>query len=241
MKINIKNNFGSIISSKSTTIINGRKLSGKCKTQEFDERKEEDADNIEKIVIVSALTDINISASNSSKVEVHFCGSATTDGEINFEVKKINRELIITVECSSGNCFDVNLKLDINLPLEKNFELISVNNALGKVVLNKNVSIKSLDVRTQSGDIKSYADLQNVFIKTMNGKVEVIINAKNDVSLDINTMNGNVAVELNNISRFKKVHTRTMNGNVRDNHKGNYEGYTADIYIDTMNGDIKIS
>ena len=107
--------------------------------------------------------------------------------------------------------------------------------------MNKNVSTKSLDVRTQSGDIKLYADLQNVFIKTMNGKVEVIINAKNDVGLDINTMNGNVEVELNNISRFKKVSTHTMNGNVRNHHKGNDEGYTADIYIDTMNGDIKIS
>ena len=244
MKINIKNNFGSIINSKSTTIINGRKVSGKenknSKAKEFDEKKVEEASKIDEIVIDSSIGDINLLPSESSKVEVHFYGSAILDKDIDFDVKLVGSELRITVKYS-GNCSASDLKLDIKVPVEKTFKLISANTMSGDIILNEKVSAENFKIKTQSGDVESYAKLNNISIKTMNGDVELVINAKSDIDLDINTMNGDVRVELYNISRLKKVSTHTMNGNVRNHYRENNEGYTANINISTMNGNIRIS
>lgn len=243
MKINIKNNFRncSTVTFNGTTIINGRRIDGKSKSQEFDEKKVEESNGIDKIVIDSSFVDINISSSNSSKIETHFHGSAILDRDINFDVKVINRELRIKIEYS-GNCCNSTLKLDIDVPVEKTFKLISVNTMSGDINLNEKVSTEDFKVRTQSGDLETiYANLKNVSIKTMSGDVELIIKAKKDIDLDINTMSGDVNVQLNNISRVANISTHSMSGDITNRYIVNAEGYSANIDISTMSGDIKIS
>lgn len=246
MKININNLFGdcNVVSSNGVTIINGRVVNGKgnkkSKAEEFDEKKVENANKIEQMVIDSSIGDINVLPSESSNVEVHFYGSAILDKDIDFDVKLVGSELRITVK-HSGNCSASDLKLDIEVPVEKTFKLISANTMSGDIILSEKVSAENLKIKTQSGDVESYAKLKDISVKTMNGDVELVINAKNDIDLDINTMNGDVRVELYNISRLKKVSTNTMNGNVRNHYRENNEGYTANINISTMNGNIRIS
>ena len=108
---------GRVFSINNVTLVNGRVISGggTCNTQKFNEKKSEDCSDIDKISIDSIFCDINVSVSNSSKVEAHFYGEADVDGDVNFNVRVVNRELRITLKFT-GNCFNGNLKLDVTLP-----------------------------------------------------------------------------------------------------------------------------
>ena len=116
---------GRVFSGSNVTIVNGRVISGggTGKAQKFDERKAEDCNNIEKIAIDSTFVDVNVSVSNLSKVETHFYGEADIDGDVNFDVRVVNRELRITLEFT-GNCFNGNLKLDVTVP-QKTYQYFS--------------------------------------------------------------------------------------------------------------------
>lgn len=107
---------GNVFSANGQCIIGG----GTGNTQKFDEVKAKDCSNIEKISINSALYDVNVSVSNSSKVEAHFYGEANIDGDVNFDVYVVNCELIITLKFT-GNCSYGNLKLDVTIP-QKNIQ-----------------------------------------------------------------------------------------------------------------------
>lgn len=231
MKINIKNNFGSIISSKSTTIINGRKVSGKCKTQEFDERREENVDNIEKIVIVSALADINISASNSSKVEAHFYGNATIDKDINFEVKKIKSQIRIAVEYS-GTCCNSNLKIDIKVPIESMLKIYAES-------MSSNITVDKLiaeyfKVETVSGNVEINAKLKDITVDTVSGNVDINIKANSDIKMKIETVSGNINLGLDNLEKIK-LSSDSFNGYV-GSHNTDNTNYIANIKISTISG-----
>lgn len=229
---------GRVFSGSNVTIINGRVINGDGtgETQKFDERKSEDCNNIEKISIDSTFGDVNVSVSNSSKVEAHFYGEADVDGEVNFDVRVVNRELRITLN-STGNCFNGNLKLDVTVP-QKTFKVISAKSSSADITLNEGVSTDYLKVKTQSGDLETNATANNVSISTMSGDVELFINATQDINVEVSTMSGDVSAEFNNIEHIN-LSTSSMNGDVRNRHKG-IKGYTADVDISTMNGDIRI-
>ena len=71
---------GRVFSRNNVKIVNGRVISGEIgKHQKFDERKSEECNNIEKITIDSTFWDINISVSNSSKIEAHFYGEVVLE------------------------------------------------------------------------------------------------------------------------------------------------------------------
>lgn len=72
-------------------------------------------------------------------------------------------------------------------------------------------------MKTQSGDLESNATFANASITTMSGDVELYINAKENIFVEIST----------------------MSGDVRNRHKGG-TGYTANVDISTMSGDIRI-
>lgn len=245
MKINIKNNFGSIVNSKGITIINDRVVNEKenknSKLKVFNEKISEDANKVDKIVINSAFVDINVSLSNSSKVETHCYGYVDIDKDINFDVKLVNRELIIKVEYS-GNCWNPDLRLDINVPFQKTFKLIYVNTMSGDIFLNEKVSTENLKIKTQSGNLETvYANLKNVSIETMSGKVKFIIKATTDIDVDINTISGEVNAQLHNISQIINISTNSMSGHIINRYRESSDGYTANIKISTMSGDIRIS
>ena len=229
---------GRIFSGNNVTIVNGRVISGggTGKFQKFDERKVEDCSNIEKIAINSTFVDVNVSVSNSSKVEAHFYGEANLDGDVNFDVRVVNRELRITLEFT-GNCFNGNLKLDVTLP-KKIFKVISARSSSADIILNQGVSTDYLKVKTQSGYFESNATVNNVSVSTMSGDVELCIDATQDINAKISTMSGDVSAEFNNIG-YINLSTSSMSGNVRNRFKG-YNGYIADVDISTMSGDIRI-
>lgn len=229
---------GRVFSGNNVTIVNGRVISGSgnAKPQKFDERKSEDCGNIDKIAVDSTVADVNVSVSNSSKIEAHFYGEAEIDGDVNFDVRVVNRELRITLQFT-GNCFNGNLKLDITLP-QKTFKVISAKSSSADITLNEGVSTDYLKVKTQSGDLETNATVNNVSVSTMSGDVELCIDATNDISVEVSTMSGDVSAEFNNVAHIN-LSTSSMSGDVKNRHKGN-KGYTADVDISTMSGDIRI-
>lgn len=229
---------GRIFSGSTVTIINGRmvKGGGTGKIQKFDEKKSEDANNVEKILIDSTFVDVNISVSNSSSVEAYFYGQAEVDGDVNFDVRMVNRELKITLKFT-GNCYNGNLKLDVTVP-DKTFKVISAKSVSADITLSENVSTEHLKVKTHSGDLETNATFATASITTMSGDVELYINAIKDIDVEISTMSGDVSTEFNNIGHVN-LSTSSMSGDVRNRYKGG-AGYTADVDISTMSGDIRI-
>ena len=229
---------GKVFSGNNVTIVNGRVISGggTAKSQKFDERKSEDCSNIDKIAIDSTVADVNVSVSNSSKIEAHFYGEAEIDGDVNFDVRVVNREFRITLQFT-GNCFNGNLKLDITVP-QKTFRVISAKSSSADITLNEGVSTNYLKVKTKYGDLETNATVNNVSVSTMSGDVELCIDATNDISVEVSTMSGDVSAEFNNVAHIN-LSTSSMSGDVKNRHKGN-KGYTADVDISTMSGDIRI-
>ncbi len=220
------------------TIINGRVING-CgtgKTQNFDEKKSEYANNVENITIDSAVADINVSISNSSNVEAHFYGQANIDGGISFDVRKVNRDLKVTLQFT-GNCYNGNLKLDVTLP-QKIFKVITAKSTSADVTLNEGVSTDYIKVKTLSGDLETNATFTNASISTISGNVDLCIDAKKDVSVEITTISGDVSTEFKNI-RYINISTSTISENVKNTHKS-VSGHIANVDVSTMSGNIKI-
>lgn len=229
---------GTVFSGSNVTIVNGLIINGggTSKFQKFDEKKVEDCSNIDKIAIDSTVGDVNVSISNSSKFEAHFYGQADVDGDIYFDVRVVNRELKIILQFN-GNFFNGNLKLDITVP-KKTFKVISANGSSANFTFNKGVSTDQLKVKTQSGDLETYATANKVSVSTKSGDIELCIDAIKDISVEVSTMSGDVSAELNNIG-YINLSTSSMSGKVRNRHKG-INGYSADVDISTMSGDIRI-
>ena len=223
---------GNVFSANGQCIIGG----GTGNTQKFDEVKAKDCSNIEKISINSALYDVNVSVSNSSKVEAHFYGEANIDGDVNFDVYVVNCELIITLKFT-GNCSYGNLKLDVTIP-QKIFKVISANSSSANITLNEGVLVNYLKAKTISGDLKTKATVNNASVSTMSGNIGFCTNATQDINVEISTMSGNVSVEFNNIGHIN-LSTNSMSGNVKNLHKER-RGYNADVDISTMSGNISI-
>jgi hypothetical protein len=233
ININGRNFFGSNVINVTGRVISG---GGTGKTQNFDERKSEDASRVEKIAIDSTVIDVNISVSNSSKIEAHFYGQADIDGDIDFDVCVVNSELRITLKCI-GNCYNGSLKLDVTVP-HKTFKEIAAKSSSADVTLSEGVSTEYLKVKTQSGDLETDAIFTKASIATMSGDVGLYIDATEDISVEISTKSGDVSADFDNIDNIN-LSTSTMSGDVRNRHKGG-NGYTADVYISTKSGDIRI-
>ncbi len=220
------------------TIINGKVINegDSIFFKKFDDRKEENAHNVEKITIDSSMADVDVSVSNSEKVEAHFFGEASVDGDVKFDVKRILNEIIITLDFS-GTSFGDNLKLNVTIPA-KEFKQISIKTNSGNVQLRENVATTGLKVKTQSGDVETNSIFRHATLKTMSGDVDIFINAISNVELDVSTMSGDIEVELQNIG-YVNLSSITMSGTTKNRHNSTV-GYTANFYLSTMSGDIKI-
>ena len=78
----------------------------------------------------------------------------------------------------------------------------------------------------------------NASISTKSGDIELQVDAKNDIFVDISAMSGDVWAEFSNID-FIDLSTRAMSGSIRNRHRSEH-GYTAIEDITTMSGDIEI-
>lgn len=229
---------GVVFSGNSVVITNGRSFNGggTIKSRKFDEKRDEDANNVESIIVNSTFVDVNISASNSSKIESHFYGQADVEGDVDFDVCRVNNELRITLNFT-GSCYNGNLRLDVNVP-HKFFKMIYANIQSADIGLNENVLTEGLIVKTKSGNLETSATFKNASITTKSGDVELFINAGKDIGVEITTMSGDVSAVLKNIRQLN-LSTATRSGDVRNCHNRT-TGYTADVNISTMSGDISI-
>lgn len=206
------------------------------KPKSFDEWKSADSRYVEMIEINSRSIPINISVSNSSKLEAHFYGKANLDEDIKFEFNVINSELKITLNLT-GNCYNSNLKLDVIVP-RKTFKSICVKISLANIILNEGVSTEYLKAQTNMGALETNATFTNALFETSNGDVNLCIDAKSDIIVQISTKIGNIKAKFNNIG-YMVSSTNTMHGNVKKCHAGG-TGYTANVDISTTTGNITI-
>lgn len=221
------------------TRVNGRNISiGKTgKVQKFDERKLENANNVQKIIIDSNVFDVHVSVSASSNVETRFYGEAEIDGNISFKVENVNRELRITSNFE-GICYNSNLRLDIIVP-QKTFSSITFNSVSSNITIGEGVSANFIKVDSQFGNVKTNATFTNASISTTSGCIELYANAKEDnISFKISTKNGNVSAKFSSIG-YLELFTRSITGNVT-NHYSSQSGYHANGFIFTKTGDISI-
>jgi len=136
-----------------------------------------------------------------------------------------------------GNCYTGDLKLDVTIP-RKTFQMISVQTLSAHVVLNEGVSAKHVNLKTQSGKVKASAAFANISVRTMSGKVKLLVNAETNISIDVSSMNGNITAKLNNIGDVN-LSARSMSGGVDNYHQGK-TGYMANVNVSTMSGNITI-
>lgn len=230
--IRINANIGDI------TIVNGKivKKGEADKTYTFDERKIEEARNIDKIVIDTPFANVNILPCDFSKVEAHLYGNVSSDGNFEFDVHIERDELRINLK-SIGSYVIGNLNLDLAIPY-KTFRLINVITSSGNVIIKKGVLAQKLKVKTMSGNLNAVIRSGAILANTMSGNVELYVNALEDVDISVSTMSGEVLTQLNNIGQLN-CSTSSMSGRVQKMHKGK-DGYTADVDISTMSGNVTI-
>lgn len=222
------------------TIVNGRVIGGGGNAdKKFEQKKSEDARNIEKIRIDSVFANVSIRPSESSMIEAHLHGCVEDERKVKLEFCKTMSQLKIAVKIAEGS-FNGNLELDITVPY-KTFKEIFIKTTSADVTVNKQVSTDSLKVETMSGDVETHATFKKAFAKTMSGDVDILEGANQDVTVEVSTMSGDVSVELDNICRISS-HVKTMSGRVRDrnSHITKEKGYEAIVNVSTMSGDVTI-
>lgn len=231
---------GKIYSGNNVIITNGQIITTGNelgKTKKFEEKRVEDANDIEKITINSSIVEVNVSVSNSSKVETHFYGQANIDGDIDFDVYMINRELKIELKFN-GTLYNGELKLDVTIP-QKTFRAITLNSSSGNIsLLDEYLSTEDLRLKTQSGFINTSATFTNASISTMSGNFALCCIAKKDIFINISTMSGDGLLTFNNIKTIKLLKS-SMSGHISNHYQGSV-GFVANINISTMSGDVKI-
>lgn len=136
----------------------------------------------------------------------------------------------IKVCTSSG---DVILKEDV---LAKN---IKIQTSSGNVTLIKGVSAQYIEVKTTSGDVETDATFTTADISATSGDINLYIDADNDIDVDISATSGDVSAEFDNIGHIN-LSTRAISGDVKNRYKRGNFGYTANVEISTISGDIKI-
>lgn len=208
------------------------------RTQKYDEHKIVKLDDkTDKIIVNSTFVDVNISATDTSDMEVHFYGEAEVDEQVNLDMQLWKREIIITVRFTS-NCYNGKCQLNINIP-HKKYKLLNVQTLSANVNVDSNVTVENIEIRTQAGNVKTNANFTNAFFRTKNGKVNMAVKAENDVDIAISTISGDIDVHLDHIKELK-IKESNMVEICKNTHRDDPEGYTAHMRFSTIAGDIVI-
>ncbi len=205
--------------------------------KQFDKTKSADASHAEKILIDSNVANVNIFASDTSKVTAHFHGKAAFDGDILFNICAEEEEIKIVLRflCNKEND---GIKLDVAIP-SKTYEAISVETSAANVVFRDSVNAYLIKAQTQSGKVQSDATFANMSVTTMSGDVEVYARAEKEISVGVTTMSGDVSAEFYNVKRVQLC-ASSISGKIKKTHTPTKEGYKAFVYISTMSGDILV-
>jgi predicted nuclease of predicted toxin-antitoxin system len=224
---------------KTVIIANGRVIRGgwhSGKAKKINEIKHIGAEGIRQIKVDSDMADVIIVAGNRAEIEAHYYGEVCTDNKIKFDVTTRGDEISVSAKIN-GNTFVSSLKLNLFIP-KKLYKFISVKCKNGDVELCRNVGAELLKINSQNGNIKTEATFNEITTASMNGSIDISINAKSDVEIFANSMNGNVNVVLNDID-LCNISISSMNGSAinRYNSTGKYKA-TGDI--SSMNGNVRV-
>lgn len=238
------------------TIVNGKDIGRKVKSEEKRKRKSEDIDTI---LINSGAIDVDIVNSDTSMIEALFIGQLNVDnveGKTKFDFEVKEHQLVISVDFKE-KCYFNNLKLIVSIP-SKMFEKVCIYSVSADVKICGNISTKLLrfetatgdlevleEVRvrefnavTTAGDIKYRGNFSKANIQATNGDIKLKIDAKNDIDVDITTATGDVSLTLNNIKKLNLL-PKTRCGDITNNYSA-FGKYNANVQITTNTGDIKI-
>lgn len=208
------------------------------KTKILDDRKFVTNSNAKKIRIDSAIADVHVTCSNSSKIEIHLHGSIDCEDDVDFEIQgdEENDEIRIKLRFA-GSCYCSDLQLDVIIP-HKFFKLISVKTLSANIVIAKEVLTERIEVKTRHGRVAVDATFRKTEITTFNGNIELYTEAQKDIEVKIVTVSGNIMGEFRRIGQLELLMSKTK-GVVRNSHKRE-AGHAAKVEISTICGDVTI-
>ena len=234
---------GKPYSQGNTKIVNGQVVSRSQDTiiLKFNEKRTEEAREIEKIEIDGMATNINISASNSSKIEIYFYGQVETDKlqakeKAHLITKRVRGTLKIKVEIPE-NLICSELSLSVKVP-RKVFKAICAKASSGNITFGDKVLMKHLKLRTTAGNIQTNAIFTNANISSMSGNASICVDAKENVSLKVETMSGDVSIKFENVS-YLDLEVNTKSGTVKNTHSEK-RGHVAYVDVTTMSGNVTV-
>ena len=231
---------GVSFSGSNIQIIGNRILGGEAagKKQTIDDKREIDSSNVEKMSINSIFADVRIVPSDSNKIEVWCHGEAEISGVINFDVQTVENLLKVILEFNGDFWwYQGTIRLDITVP-KKLFKKISFESKSSDLTVENGVLAEVIKADTMSGDVEIAFSSNEIEVSTQSGDVDLEVNATSDVRAKVSTMSGDVTACFNNIGQLN-LSTKTMSGDVENHHKAR-NGYTANVNITTMSGDIDI-
>ena len=178
-----------------------------------------------------------ISASNNPTIDIHFSGKATIDGTIKLAIELQDANLKITLK-NKGHCYHYTyLSIDITVPQDKLFNLISVKNS-ANIRLDKYVSANCIKLHSQSGNIKNSANFTTAEIFAENGNIDMAVHARQGFSAKLITIFGNVNLKLKNIGYLNLCGRSTK---ILNYFNETHVGFVADVFYSITSGLIEIS
>lgn len=152
----------------------------------------------------------------------------TTTGDIDIGAVEVSEEL--EVKTSSG-------KIDIGEVIS--CKKVKIQTTTGDIGIDAGMVHDELEVKTSSGKLKAYLTCANSFVNTTTGDVEMRFNAKQDVKVKISTSSGKVITNFANISCMN-LSTKSTCGEVKNCYRDSSSGYTANVDISTVTGNIEV-
>lgn len=221
-------------------MVNGQVVSGGGvfgNAKKFDEKKNSEADGIDRITVRSDCSDIIVVKNSSNSVSAHFYGEATVNSEPSFAISKNGKELSIILNI--GSCImSSGLTLEVSIP-QRMFEVLTAVSKNGRVEVKDSVSARRMKLESHNGDVESEGNFAEISAITHNGSCEVYATAKNDLEIEAESHNGSVTVELHNIAECH-LYTSTGNGTVRNRFRGTKGGYIANGSATSHNGNVVV-
>lgn len=197
------------------------------------EKKVQSSEGIERITIYPSNVDLEITASESSDIEIGVYAYIDTNAKVILETKQEKGEYIVTSRINNDNFYG-NIILNVAIPSKKKFDQIKVDGKTSDVDFVDFISVNGIDVTTCSGDvtIQKVSAIEGIQVETETGDVEINKNVSTGF-LQVKTQKGDIEIE--NIASKVSTNLKSFSGDVELNY------VTSDsISIETESGDIDI-
>lgn len=204
------------------------------KKVEISKRLEESI--FESVRVNSKHARVQIIPSKTFEVEARLYGVITRDENVILDVEVIEKELLISIK-NMEKCFRDTLTLDVYIPT-KDYSSIIVKGEYSDITLIRGINTKYANLSTTRGDINARFSFAEAEVSSYKGDIDVCVDANNIVNLFAASIAGNILIKLNNVSTVK-LSPAVINGSINKCHEGK-SGYSANVDVLTMNGDIWI-